>query len=155
MTMLSIGQLAQATGVKVPTIRYYEEVGLLPSPVRTHSNRRLYDEQTVKRLRFIRHARDLGFEPDAIRELLGMADQPDRSCYQADSIAQAHLADIEQKIARLQALRDEIRRMVQDCPHGPIGECRVIEVLADHGQCLDATHSHPLAVEQGLDAASA
>ena len=75
---MPIGRLAAETGVKVPTIRYYESVDLLPAPLRTGSNRRTYNEQDVRRLNFIRHARELGFEVDAIRELLALADEPQR-----------------------------------------------------------------------------
>ena len=67
---LAIGDLARQTGVKVPTIRYYEDIGLLPAAPRTESNRRQYDGRAVRRLKFIRHARELGFEVEAIRELL-------------------------------------------------------------------------------------
>lgn len=140
MKPLAIGALAQATGVKVPTIRYYEEVGLLPAPDRTESNRRTYGPQAVRRLRFIRHARELGFEVDAIRQLLNLADDPHRPCGEADRIARAHLADIDFKVARLTALRTEVQRMVEQCAHGEIKDCRVIEVLADHSECLHEHH---------------
>lgn len=141
MGAMVIGTLSAETGVKVPTIRYYEEIGLLPPPARTGSNRRVYPAEAVRRLRFIRHARELGFEIEAIRQLLALASQPaDQPCADADGIARTHLADIESKIARLTALRDEVRRMVQDCCHDRIGHCRVIEVLADHGNCLHDHH---------------
>ena len=134
-----IGVLARETGVKVPTIRYYESVGLLPEPARSPSNRRTYGERDVQRLNFIRHARELGFEVDQIRELLTLADQPQRPCSEADAIAREHLVDIESKIARLTALRTEVQRMLASCAHGSIADCRVIEVLADHAHCR---HGH-------------
>ena len=137
---MPIGALADQTGVKVPTIRYYESVGLLPAPDRTESNRRTYGPEAVRRLRFIRHARELGFEVDAIRQLLGLADEPDRPCHEADAIASAHLADIDHKIARLVALRTEVQHMVDQCAQGQIRQCRVIEVLADHAECLNEAH---------------
>lgn len=140
MREMSIGALAKRTGVKVPTIRYYEQIGLLGRPQRTASNRRLYGESELRRLAFLRHARDLGFEIEAIRELLDLADQPDRPCAEADAIAGSHLAEIERKIAQLTALRAELKRMVDECRHGRICECRVIEVLADHGQCGSERH---------------
>lgn len=130
-----IGTLARETGVKVPTIRYYESVGLLPEPVRSASNRRTYSGRDVQRLNFIRHARELGFEVDQIRELLTLADQPHRPCVEADAIAREHLADIESKIERLTALRTEVKRMLASSAHGSIADCRVIEVLGDHSQC--------------------
>lgn len=137
---MPIGKLAARTGVKVPTIRYYEEIGLLPAPPRTESNRRLYGEEAVRRLRFIRHARELGFEVDAIRELLTLAAEPQASCHLADSIAQQHLAAIDSRIARLTALRAEVARMTEECSHGRVAECRVIEVLANHEECLHDHH---------------
>lgn len=135
MSIMPIGQLAEETGTKIPTIRYYEEIGLLPPPSRSSGNRRLYATTAIGRLRFIRHARDLGFDIDAIRQLLTLADQPDQPCAEADHLARIHLNDIESKIARLIALRDEVRHMVADCAQDRIRQCRVIEVLADHGQC--------------------
>lgn len=140
---LSIGNLARESGVKVPTIRYYESVDLLPAPVRTVSNRRMYCTRDVRRLSFIRHARELGFEVEAIRELLALADEPQRPCAKADAIAWAHLADIESKIGRLELLRAEVKRMLCECARGRIRECRVIEVLGSHAECLG---EHTLAV---------
>ena len=105
--MLTIGKLSKATGVKVPTIRYYEQIDLLPEPVRTTGNQRLYDRRTQERLAFIRHARDLGFPLEAIRELLGLSDDPHGACAVADDIARRQLAAVEARIARLTVLRDE------------------------------------------------
>lgn len=140
MRRFSIGALSRETGVKVTTIRFYEQIGLLPVPFRTDSNRRTYGRDDVKRLRFIRHARDLGFEIDAIRQLLALAAHPDHPCARADELARAHLREIDSKIARLVALRAEVQRMVEDCEQDKVGTCRVIEVLADHGECLHAAH---------------
>lgn len=140
MASLSIGALSGRTGVKVPTIRYYEQVGLLPEPPRTESNRRTYGDDAVRRLRFIRHARELGFEVEDVRQLLALASDPHRPCGDVDAIARKHLADIESKIARLQGLRVEVRRMIEQCACGEIRDCRVVEVLADHGEC--ASHKH-------------
>ncbi|TPE45732.1 MerR family transcriptional regulator [Amaricoccus solimangrovi] len=135
--MLSIGQLSEATGVKVPTIRYYEQIGLLPEPDRTGGNRRLYGEATRKRLAFVRHARDLGFPLESIRELLRMSDDPERSCVAADDIARRQLRAVKARIARLIALRDELERMLEMCSRGTIAECRVIETLGDHALCAE------------------
>ncbi len=123
----------------MPAIRYYEQIGLLAAPPRTQGNRRLYDAGDLRRLRFIRHARELGFEIEPIRELLALAGEPDRPCARAERIAAAHLADIDHKIARLTALRAEVARMV-DCTNHSVPECRVIEVLGDHGQCTSERH---------------
>lgn len=133
--MLAIGDLARATGVKITTIRFYETIGLMPQPVRTAAGRRAYDESHRRRLTFIRHARDLGFEVDAIRELLALSDRPEQSCARVDAIARQHLADVEDRIARLGVLRDELGRMVAACRKGRVGDCRILDTLADHGRC--------------------
>ena len=130
-----IGDAAKASGVKVPTIRYYEQIGLLPAPPRTQGNRRHYDPADLQRLAFIRHACELGFGVEAIRTLLVLQDEPDQSCAAADKTARARLAEVEQRIASLVALKQELDRMVEGCAHGKVAGCRVIEILADHGQC--------------------
>ncbi len=140
MNKLPIGTLSRETGVKVPTIRFYEQIGLLPAPPRTGSNRRTYSPEDVKRLRFIRHARALGFEVDAIRQLLALAAHPEEPCEGADEIARIHLQEIDSKIAQLTALRAEVQAMVEGCDHGRVQDCRVIEVLADHSECLHEVH---------------
>ena len=88
---IPIGELSKRTAVKVPTIRFYEQIGLLSAPPRTEGNQRRYGKAEVDRLNFIRHARELGFEVDDIRELLAMSTEPQASCHQADSIARNHL----------------------------------------------------------------
>ena len=103
-------------------------------------NRRTYGEADVRRLRFIRHARELGFEIEDIRALLDLAGHPDRPCGEADAIARKHLADIDDRIARLTGLRQEVQAMVEQCSGGHVRECRIIEVLADHGECLHERH---------------
>jgi DNA-binding transcriptional MerR regulator len=133
--MLTIGKLAAATGVKIPTIRYYEQIGLLPGAERSIGNQRLYARAAQDRLAFIRHARDLGFTLEAIRELLGLSDRPDQSCAEVDAIARAQLGAVEGRIARLQALKTELERMLDHCAGGRIADCRVIEVLGNHDQC--------------------
>lgn len=135
-----IGALARETNVKVPTIRYYESIGLLPQPPRTASNRRVYDDDAVRRLKFIRHARELGFEVSAIRRLLAFASQPQRSCADVDAIAREHLDDIDSRIARLTALRSEIHRMLKHCRRGRVADCRILEVLRHHELCGHDAH---------------
>ena len=128
----SIGELARRTQVKVPTIRYYEQIGLLAPPPRTEGQQRRYDKKGIARLAFIRHARELGFNIEAIRALLSLQDNPDQSCSVADRIASARLAEVEERIASLSALRTELERMIEECACGRVAECRVIETLADN-----------------------
>jgi DNA-binding transcriptional MerR regulator len=136
MQGVPIGEAAKQSGVKVPTIRYYEQIGLLPAPPRSEGNRRHYAAADLRRLAFIHHARELGFEIDAIRALLTLQDEPSQTCASADAIAKARLAEVEQRIRSLTALKAELELMVEGCSHGRVAECRVIEVLADHGQCV-------------------
>jgi DNA-binding transcriptional MerR regulator len=135
MSDLSIGELSRRVNVKVPTIRYYEEIGLLRSPARTEGRQRRYDSSAVSRLAFIRHARDLGFEVGAIRELLGLSEQPEGPCEPADQIVMRHLDAVDRRIAHLTALRTELCRMLETCDHGQIRACRIIQVLGDHALC--------------------
>ena len=134
--MLTIGTLAKRTGTKVQTIRYYEQIGLMPEPGRTEGGQRRYGDAELDRLAFIRHARQLGFPLDAIRELLDLSDTPGHSCAHVDSIAHKQLRQVEARIARLEALRAELQRMILDCAGGTVADCRVLEVLRDHAECL-------------------
>ena len=134
--MLTIGGLAKKTGTKVQTIRYYEQIGLLPEPDRTEGGQRRYSNEQLDKLSFIRHSRQLGFSLEAIRELLDLSDHPNQSCDMADAIARRQLKQVEQRIARLQALRTELKRMVKECSGGRTADCRVLEVLRDHSECL-------------------
>jgi DNA-binding transcriptional MerR regulator len=127
---ISIGELSRRTGVRVPTIRYYEQVELLPAPPRTQGGQRRYDAAEVSRLNFICHARDLGFEVETIRELLTLSSQPDQSCAKIDRLARRHMLGVERRISRLEALRAELQRMLSACSRGRVCECRVIEALS-------------------------
>ncbi len=133
---ITIGRIAEAAGCKVQTVRYYEQIGLLPRPERSNGNQRIYSKTDMDRLAFIRHARDLGFPIEAIRDLLSLSDRPDQPCEAADAIARAQLVHVERRIEQLQALKLELRRMIAQCSGGRISSCRVIEVLGDHGKCI-------------------
>lgn len=127
---LAIGDLGRQTGTKVNTIRFYENIGLLPRPIRTASGRRIYGEADVRRLAFIRHGRGLGFSVEEIRSLLALADEPERDCAEAAAIARQHLLDIEARIARLKTLRDALAEVAVSCEGGRARDCRVIEAIA-------------------------
>lgn len=127
---MQIGDLSGASGVNIETIRYYERVGLLPVPARLPNGRRSYGEADARRLGFVRHARDLGFDLSAVRVLLALQEQPEASCEDASRIAQEQLEAVEDRISRLLKLRDELSRMVKECRQGRVSECRVIEALA-------------------------
>jgi DNA-binding transcriptional MerR regulator len=132
---MKIGELSRATGTNVETIRYYERIGLLPQPLRTAANYRSYGPGHRARLSFVRHSRELGFTIEEIRSLLDLSDHPSRDCGEADRIATAHLAQVEDKIAQLTALRDELASIIGRCRGGLAADCRVIEALGDHGLC--------------------
>jgi len=140
--MMSIGEVARATGVKPTTIRWYEQEGWLPPAARTEGGHRAYGEAHLRRLGFIRHARELGFESAAIRALLDLASHPDADCGQAHDLATAQIQDIDARLRRLTALRAELERMATGCVGGVVGDCRIIETLADfgHGHCDDPAH---------------
>jgi Cu(I)-responsive transcriptional regulator len=127
---ITIGDLAKTTGTNVETIRYYERIGLLPAPARTGANYRTYAADHIGRLSFIRRARNLGFTLEQVRALLSLSDQKDRSCEAVDSIARAHLAEVDRKIADLRALHRELATIIGRCGQGTIADCRIIEALA-------------------------
>jgi Cu(I)-responsive transcriptional regulator len=127
---LSIGDLAKVTGTKVETVRWYEKVGILPTPARTAGNYRTDGPEHLSRLSFVRRGRDLGFSLDEVRALLELADQKDRDCGAVDAIARQHLAEVERKITDLKALAAELRSVIGQCHGGAISECRIIEALA-------------------------
>ncbi len=134
--MLSIGDLSKRTGVKVPTIRYYEQMGLLEEADRTEGNQRRYDQRDLERLTFIRHGRDLGLEISAIRELIALSQHKEEPCAHADRIAADHLSAVRLKIEKLRKLEQELARIVSRCDGGhSIEECYVIRALSDHGLC--------------------
>ncbi len=134
--MFSIGELSRRTKVKVPTIRYYETVGLLTAPERTEGNQRRYDQAGLERLSFIKHARDLGFSIEAISSLIELQDHPDRSCQAATDIATAQVSDVRAKIKKLRALEKELLRIADGCDGDGVSEdCYVLASLADHDLC--------------------
>ena len=128
---MKIGELGAATGTKVETIRYYEQIGILPPPARTASNYRSYCNEHVQRLSFVRRARDLGFPLEQVRELLSLSDTPDRGLENVAQIARAHLATVQRKRAELKALGRELERMLEACAAGRISNCGILRALAE------------------------
>lgn len=135
MAVYSIGDLSLATGVKVTTIRYYEEMGLMDPPERSSGNQRRYFTPQLERLSFIKHARDLGMTIEAIGELIRLSGQPDMPCEEAHQIAKAHLKEIHQRLAMLKKLKKELTRITLKRDAGHIGECYVIQSLSQHELC--------------------
>lgn len=132
MDGITIGQLARRAGVGVETVRFYERKGLLPEPPRTYSGYRIYPEEAVHRLRFVRRAKELGFTLAEIRELLELRAGPDTTCDQIRERARAKIADVEARIRSLEGIRAALERLAADCPAaGPVDRCPILEALED------------------------
>lgn len=129
---MTIGGLSKAAGVKVTTIRYYESIGLMAPPDRTESGQRVYDHSGVERLIFIRHARELGFPVNAIRELIALQVAPGDDCAAVDVIARRQLGEVRQRLKRLRALESELTQMIAACDGEKIASCTILASLADH-----------------------
>ena len=126
---LPIGLLSQRTGCNIETIRYYEKIALLAAPARSGGGHRMYGEDHLMRLGFIRRARELGFTLDEVRALLRLVDERDRPCAEVREVAAGHLADVRAKIADLKRMEGVLRTMVASCADGTLPECPVIEAL--------------------------
>lgn len=133
--MFTIGDMARRTGVKIPTIRYYEQMGLLDAPDRSEGNQRRYGRDGLQRLSFIRHARELGFNIEAIRELIQLSGHPERPCEDADRIVAEQLDAVREKIARLALLERELDRMSTQCRAKCVKDCYVLHSLGNHELC--------------------
>jgi len=133
----SIGELSKATGVKVPTIRYYEKEGLIEAPIRTEGNQRRYQERDLDRLRFLKHCRDLGLPMEAIRELIDLSLHPEKPCGNANRIAADQLQAIRARIAHLKKLEKELARISASCTgEHPAADCNILKAFGDHDLCL-------------------
>ena len=137
---MTIGRLSKAAEVKVTTIRYYESIGLMADPDRSDSGQRLYGDDAVQRLSFIRHARDLGFAIDAIRELIALQSDPGEDCSIVEIIARHQLENVRKRLKQLRALERELKRMVAGCDGGRVDSCRIMAALNDHDACLSKSH---------------
>lgn len=126
----TVGQLARITETKAVTIRYYEQLGLLPSASRNASGYRQYTQVERDRLLFIRRSRALGFSLDDIRQLLAFSDHPQASCAALDAKVAEHLEQVRLRIRDLQGLEQELQRLLTCCHGGVIEKCRIIESLS-------------------------
>ena len=127
---MRISDAAAASGCHLETIRYYERVGLLPSPERTASGYRASTPGDIDRLRFIARGRDLGFSLEEIRSLLQLSDGDERlSCSDVDRVARAHLADVHTRVADLRRMASELERVIDQCEGGHRGKCTILSAL--------------------------
>lgn len=125
---LSIGELSKRTGSNPETVRYYERIGLLPKPARSEGGHRLYGLGHLKRLGFVRHARELGFSVESVRALLKLAER-EQPCADAREIASSHLAEVREKLAALGTMERVLEGMVARCDSEQTPECPLIEAL--------------------------
>jgi MerR family mercuric resistance operon transcriptional regulator len=127
---IRIGKLSRLTGCSIETIRYYERIGLLPHPPRSAGRYRLYGTEDVRRLAFVRRARELGFTLDEVRALLALsADHSDSTCGEARELAARHLAHVRVKIADLLAMERALSEAVRRCDTGQLPGCPLIDTL--------------------------
>jgi Cu(I)-responsive transcriptional regulator len=126
---MNIGEAARASGVSAKMIRHYESIGLVPPPARSESDYRVYGEREVHTLRFIRHSRDLGFSLEQIRALLGLWQNRDRPSREVRALAQQHLAEVDAKLAELQAMKGTLQRLVQSCHGDERPDCPILDTL--------------------------
>ena len=131
---LTIGALAERTGCTVPTIRYYEEIRLIPRAKRRPSGHRVYDASSEELLTFIRHCRDFGFPIQQVRELVSLASSENRDCIEARDIAKAQLDTVRAKLAELESLARSLEAFVRSCNEtcvgGPAPKCKILKDLS-------------------------
>ncbi|MDP1648171.1 MAG: Cu(I)-responsive transcriptional regulator [Rubrivivax sp.] len=130
---MNIGQAARATGVSAKMIRHYEEVGLIPPASRTDAGYRQYAQADVHTLRFVRHARDLGFSIAEIGELVGLWQDRQRPSRQVKALAQAHIQELRRKAQELLAMTATLEHLVHCCHGDDRPECPILESLAAAG----------------------
>jgi MerR family copper efflux transcriptional regulator len=129
MSVMTIGVLAKQAGVRLATVRYYERRGLLPSPPRTHSGYRVYSADAARRLKFIRHAQDLGFTLAEVEELLGLANRK-RSSAEVCALTRQKIAVINERIKSLQTFRKRLQRLTTACSQkGSVEDCAIMRHL--------------------------
>lgn len=137
-TLLTIGALAERTGCSVPTIRYYEEIALIPPALRKASGHRVYGEAAIEHLTFIRHCREFGFSIDDIKALTSLATNADKDCSELREIASAHLHSVRSRLGELRALESSLANYVaacsDRCASGAAPQCTLLQDLLSAGE---------------------
>ncbi|MEX3937790.1 Cu(I)-responsive transcriptional regulator [Paraburkholderia phymatum] len=141
---MNIGEVAAASGVSTKMIRHYEGLGLLPQAIRSMSGYRQYSDKDVSRLRFIRYCRDLGFSLERIGDLLDLWQNRDRSSRQVKALAQAHIAELDEKLKELQEMKAALEHLVHGCHGDDTSDCPIIESLATTAAMRDGTTNSPV-----------
>jgi MerR family transcriptional regulator, mercuric resistance operon regulatory protein len=124
-----IGALSAQTGVNIETIRYYERIGVMPKPPRTEGRQRVYDEDHLKRLTFIRRSRELGFTLDEIRALLGLVRSHSLTCAEVRAMTVTHVADIRSKVKDLRRLERVLSDLAAQCHGNEVPDCPILDAL--------------------------
>jgi Cd(II)/Pb(II)-responsive transcriptional regulator len=144
--MLKIGELAKQTGCQVETIRYYEQEGLMPSPMRSDGNYRLYGVHHIERLQFIRNCRSLDMTLDEIRHLLAYKDAPEQSCGEVNAVLDTHIGHVTRRIEELQVLQKELEALRQSCSAPEAArDCGILQALSRLEEAAPknlGTHKH-------------
>ena len=130
---MKIGRLSELTDCKIETIRYYEKIGLLPEPARTDGGYRVYEDEQMKRLSFVRRCRELGFTIDEIRGLLALVDGGNYTCGDIKKLTLEHVDSIRQKIKDLKKLEKTLSKIASQCSGDSTPECPIIDALSATG----------------------
>ena len=141
MTRISIGELSRRSGVNIETIRYFEKVGTIAAPPRTEGGHRVYDEDHVRALGFIRRARELGFSPDEVRAILNLGGPGRACCGEVREIAAHHLKEVRTKMADLAEIERLLASTIEQCSGGSDSDCAVIDMIEDATASQAAPHS--------------
>ena len=127
--IFTVGELSRRADCKMETVRYYERIGILPQPVRSAGGHRLYEQESLKRLVFVRRCRALGFTLDQVRDLLHFVDRGDYTCADVRDMTMAHRAEVRRKITDLERLDQVLADMAESCEGGRVPECPIIDAL--------------------------
>ena len=149
MDAMNIGEAAKASGVSAKMIRHYEEVGLVPAAARTEAGYRQYADTDVHTLRFIRHARDLGFSIPEIGELVGLWQNRKRPSRRVKALAEAHIQELEQKAQELLAMKATLQHLVQCCHGDDRPDCPILESLAEGSTGVSPVHARTHGLRPG------
>ncbi len=129
MTYRTIGKISASSGVNIETIRYYERIGILPAPPRSEGGHRLYDEEHLRRLSFVRRCRELGFSLDDVRALFRLVDGGDFTCDEVKAMTLDHLGGVRRRIADLRTMERTLDDMAARCDGGEVPDCAIIDAL--------------------------
>ncbi len=129
--MLKIGEISKRTGIAVTTLRYYEQVGMLPAPERLESGYRLYDRRHLERITFLKNTRKLGFSQQRIKALVALLENPNRTSKKVKAAVQSHLEEIREKRRLIQNIENQLNQIIAKCDGGEKSDCPILETLLE------------------------